>query len=379
MEQRTEHLYQAEKDQSGVLNLKLSGSWQIGEGSGPVPLPDILTGEPGKISSISIDGGAIGAWDSRLIIFIRSIEGFAAENKIRVVSQDLPKGVRDILDLARVVPERKDTQTDPDDDSILTRLGSTSVEITRSYAEMIEFIGSVAISVGRLLRGKARYRISDLWLYMQEAGAQALPIVTFITFLIGTILAFIGAVQLRMFGAQIYIADLVGIAMVREMAPMMTAIILAGRNGAAYAAQLGTMMVNEEIDAFRIMGIPPVEYLVLPRILALGLMMPLLTLYGDFMGIAGGMTIAVGMYDVSFMQYFEQTRQALGPVHFFLGLIKGTIYGVLVAIAGCMRGMQSGRNASAVGAAATSAVVTAIVFIVGASAITTVIYSLLGY
>jgi phospholipid/cholesterol/gamma-HCH transport system permease protein len=196
--------------------------------------------------------------------------------------------------------------------------------------------------------------------------------------LVGLILAFVGAVQLRMFGAQIYVANLVGIAMAREMGAMMTAIVMAGRTGAAFAAQLGTMEVNEEIDALKTLGISPMEFLVLPRILALVLMLPLLCLYSDLMGILGGGIIGIGLLDLSPVQYFNATKSALDLMQFNVGLIKAIVFGVLVALSGCLRGMQCGRSASAVGRAATSAVVTAIVSIIVSDAILTVIYDRIG-
>jgi phospholipid/cholesterol/gamma-HCH transport system permease protein len=195
---------------------------------------------------------------------------------------------------------------------------------------------------------------------------------------VGLILAFVGAVQLKMFGAQIYVANLVAIAMVREMGAMMTGIIMAGRTGAAFAAQLGTMQVNEEIDALKTMGLSPLEFLVLPRMLALILMMPLLCLYADLMGILGGVVVGIGMLDLSFSQYFEQTRAAITLTDLWLGVGKGVIFGVLVALAGCLRGMQSGRSASAVGDAATSAVVTAIVAIIVSDGLFAVITNVIG-
>ncbi|MFH0343177.1 MAG: MlaE family ABC transporter permease, partial [Chromatiales bacterium] len=213
---------------------------------------------------------------------------------------------------------------------------------------------------------------------VQECGAQALPIVSLISFLVGLILAFVGAVQLEQFGAQIYVANLVGIAMAREMGAMMTGIVIAGRTGAAFAAQLGTMMVNEEIDALTTTGLPPMEFLVLPRMLALMLMVPLLCLYADLMGILGGALIGVSMLDLGIVEYYNQTRAALDLSTFLLGLIKAAIFGVLVALAGCLRGMQCGRSASAVGEAATSAVVTGIVWIIVSDAILTVLYQVLG-
>ena len=194
----------------------------------------------------------------------------------------------------------------------------------------------------------------------------------------GLILAFIGALQLAMFGAQVYVANLVGIAMVREMGAMMAAIIMAGRTGAAFSAQLGTMQVNEEIDAFKTLGIDPVEFLVLPRLLALTLMMPLLCIYADLLGIVGGMLVGIGLFDISPTQYIEQTASAVTLTDVGVGIVKSVVFGLLIALAGCMKGIQCGRSASAVGEATTSAVVTAIVAIVVSDAVMTLIANALG-
>jgi phospholipid/cholesterol/gamma-HCH transport system permease protein len=242
---------------------------------------------------------------------------------------------------------------------------------------MLAFTGEASVAFAKLFVGKARVRPSDLLLTMQECGAQALPIVSLISILVGLILAFIGAVQLKIFGAQIYVASLVGIGMVRALAAVMTGIIMAGRTGASFAAQLGTMQVNEEIDALKTLGISPMEFLVLPRMLALFLMMPLLSLYADLMGILGGLIIGVSMLDLNFMEYYNKTRESVHLNDLWVGLFSAAVFGVLVALAGCLRGMQSGRSASAVGEATTSAVVTSIVSIVVAMAVITVVCNVL--
>jgi phospholipid/cholesterol/gamma-HCH transport system permease protein len=213
---------------------------------------------------------------------------------------------------------------------------------------------------------------------IQECGAQALPIVTLISFLVGVILAFVGAIQLAQFGAQIYVADLVGIAMVRDMGAMMTGIIMAGRTGAAFAAQLGTMKVTQEIDAFTTMGFSALEFLVLPRMIALILMMPLLCVYSDLVGILGGAAVGIGMLDLSATTYFRETMHAINLTDFFGGVFKSAVYGVLIAISGCLRGLECGSSSSAVGDAATSAVVTGIVFIIATCGIFSVIFYALG-
>jgi phospholipid/cholesterol/gamma-HCH transport system permease protein len=243
---------------------------------------------------------------------------------------------------------------------------------------MASFVGEAALAMVNLARGRARFRRADLGLLLQECGPQALPIVSLISVLVGLILAFVGAIQLRLFGAQIYVADLVGLGMAREMGAMMTAIIMAGRTGAAFAAQLGTMQVNEEIDALRTLGLSPMDFLVLPRMLALILMTPLLAMYADLMGIIGGASVGILVGGLTPTEYFNQTQATVGWSHIIQGLISATVYGAIVAVSGCLRGMQCGRSAAAVGQATTSAVVTSIVAIVIAAAVLTVIFNALG-
>jgi phospholipid/cholesterol/gamma-HCH transport system permease protein len=234
------------------------------------------------------------------------------------------------------------------------------------------------LSFGRLFRGRAIFQRSDLSSLIQDSGPNALVIVGIINLLMGVILAFMGAVQLRQFGASIYVADLVALGQTREIAPMMTAIIIAGRTGAAYAAQLGTMQVNEEIDSLKTFGFNPMDFLVLPRMIALAIMMPFLILYADVAGMFGGYLIGLGMLDLTHTAYVHQTQNAIDLADIALGVVKGTIFGVLVAIMGCMRGMQSGRSASAVGDAATSAVVSGIIAIIVATAVFSVLTNALG-
>jgi phospholipid/cholesterol/gamma-HCH transport system permease protein len=236
----------------------------------------------------------------------------------------------------------------------------------------------MVLAVGRALRGKARFRGTDLALLVQQSGFEALPIVTLVTFLLGLILAFVGAIQLQTFGATIYVADLVGVAMVRDMGALITGIIMAGRSGAAFAAQLGSMKVTQEIDALETMAISSIDFLVLPRVAALCMMMPFLTLYGDAMGILGGGFVGVTMLGLSPVEYLLQTADAVSLSHVLGGVFKGTVYGALIALAGCLRGMQSGKSSSAVGDAATSAVVTGIVAIIVACGLFAYVFYALG-
>ncbi len=229
----------------------------------------------------------------------------------------------------------------------LARMGDVAVRLWQSILETLSFIGGTFVSFLRVCAGKACFRRSDLLHIVQECSSEALPIVSLISFLVGLILAFVAAIQLKLFGAQIYVADLVGIAMLRAMGAIMTGIIMAGRTGASFATHLGTMQVNEEIDALRTTGISPIDYLVLPRMLVLSLMMPLLTLYADLMGILGGLFVAVTALDINFMEYYSETTKSIGLTNLWIGLFSGLVFGILVALSGCLGGMQCGRSASA--------------------------------
>ena len=220
-----------------------------------------------------------------------------------------------------------------------------------------------------LLRGRAQFRWADAFLVMEQTGPQALGIVAMINFLVGLILAFVGALELARFGASIYVADLVGIATVREMGCIMTGIILCGRTGAAFAAQLGTMKVNEEINALQTFGFSPIEFLVLPGMVALVLMMPFLCVFADLISIAGGFFVSVSMLDITSTEYVNRTIQAIQLKSFLLGIVKGTFFGFLVAYTGCLRGIQSGHTAAAVGQATTRAVVSGISAIIATDGI----------
>ncbi len=367
-----------EQPAADTLKVILSGDWRLGgELPGADKVQQRLADSPG-VRHLVFDTRGLAFWDTGLLTFLMNLGAFCSQQNIRLNRDGLPKGAKRLLDLALAVPEKKDARTAEGRVSFLAYLGNETVNFFRSAGELLAFIGDAVVAVLRLMRGQAQYRRADLGLIMQAVSAQALPIVSLICFLVGLILAFIGAIQLKLFGAQIYVADLVGIAMVRLMAAIMTGIVMAGRTGGAFAAQLGTMQVNQEIDALKTLGISPMEFLVLPRILALALMMPLLCLYANIMGILGGMVVGVGLLNIGFMEYYNETAKAVGLWNLGIGLFSGLVFGVIVALAGCMRGMQCGRSASAVGDAATSAVVTAIVGIIVSTAVITVLCNFLG-
>lgn len=317
-------------------------------------------------------------WTVATLARIRTLDGWAREQGKTTTIDGLPPQAMRVLALARQ-PLNSSAETaaaaPPD---FLTRLGENALSTARAAQKTGEFLGEIGRSLGRFLTGRAQYQTSDLIAFIRDTGPQAIPLVGLVNLLLGVILAFMGAIQLQQFGAQIFVADLVAIGLTREIAPMMTAIILAGRTGAAYAAQLGTMQVNEEIDAFKTFGFSPVDFLVLPRMLALAIMTPLLVLYADAIGMIGGFVVGVLLLDIGGAEYLAETRNAVGLGDIFVGVFKGSIFGILVAIAGCLKGMQSGRNASAVGQAATGAVVSGIVAIIIATAFFAVITNVLG-
>jgi phospholipid/cholesterol/gamma-HCH transport system permease protein len=377
-----EHLDSCELDlerpADGTLVVGLKGSWRIGAGlPSDAEVGAALAGSP-PVRNLKFDAERLSGWDSGLVTFLVQVINHCAERKVEVDRSGLPDGVQRLLKLAFAVPERQGARRGAERTPFLVRVGKASVGYLNSLQEVLAFIGEVFAALLRLLRGKARVRRADLALIMQECGAQALPIITLISFLVGLILAFVGALQLQQFGAQIFVANLVGIGMARSIGAMMTGVIMAGRTGAAFAAQLGTMQVNEEIDALSTMGISPMEFLVVPRMLALTLMMPLLCLYSDLMGILGGLIVGVTMLDLSVAEYINQTRNAVRITDITVGLINCAVYGVIVAVTSCLRGMQCRGSASAVGAATTSAVVTSLVYIVLATALLTVIFDVLG-
>ena len=360
----------------GAVVVRLAGPWLL-----RTERPDagLLEREldPARVRRVVFDGRELARWDSSLLAFLVDAFQLCKKRGIPAERSGLPDGVRRLLALTEAVPDtpKRKPVGSP---SFLARIGLASLGFVDTAAEPVRFLGEVALGAGRAARFQARFPAADLLLQIQQTGVQALPIVTLIAFLVGLILAFMGAVQLLRFGATIYVADLVTLAMVREMGAVMTAVTLAGRTGAAFAAQLGTMRVTEEIDALRTLGLPPIEYLVLPRILALVLMLPLLTLYANFWGIVGGAVVATGMLDLTLREFLNEAFASSTLVDAALGVGKSVVFGALIGYAGCLRGMQSGTSASAVGDAATSAVVTSIVLIIVSDGLFAVLCNLLG-
>ncbi len=365
--------------ETGTISVELSGNWKLEK---EAPSAEVVRSKVDALPqcrAMVFDTRNLTGWDSSFVAFMKNVYEFCAARNIERIPDGLPRGVVRLLALATAVPEKRDAKREKIRKPALETIGEESIKLGRSALEMIDFVGEASVAFTRLITGKARFRRIDFVNILQDSGVGALPIVSLISVLVGLILAFVGAVQLRLFGAQIYVADLVGLGMAREMGAMMTAVIMAGRTGAAFAAQLGTMQVNEEIDALKTLGISPMDFLVMPRMIALALMMPLLCLYADLMGILGGALVGIGMLGLTPAEYYTETVLSIALGDFGAGLIKAVVFGVLVALSGCLRGIQCGRSASAVGDATTSAVVTSIVFIIVSDSLLTVIYDIIGF
>lgn len=339
--------------------LAISGDWRRGGATAEIQ------GETPDEAPARYVTDQLGDFDSTLPAFILShLRGVAKPGDGAKPSLDgLPPDLRGLMELALAVPEEIEARQTPAESSEIKKLGKTSINVWASVLSVAEFTGQSVLALGRFVTGRARFRSRDFWMIIQECGAQALPIVSLISFLIGLILAFVGNVQLANFGASLYVADLVGIAMVREMGVVMTAIIMSGRTGAAFAAHLGSMKANQEIDALKTFGFDPFDFLVLPRLLALVLMMPLLTLYANAVGIFGGMLVgaAVGIPPVL---YWNETVATVSLTTASLGVFKSFFFGAVIAMSGCLQGMHAGNSSAAVGEATTRAVVASITAII---------------
>ena len=360
------------------LKLVLGGDWSLKSPErlhAEAVLAD-LEREPG-VKLIRCATSEVRSWDSSLLVILWELEEWCKNRQVKFAEDDLPREISSLLKLATSVPEQQTGRGSTTRHSLFHRLGSWVLGKIDTLIAAFEFTGECVLSFQRILarRGKVDWRL--YWLTLQECSAEALPIVGLISFLTGLILAFVGAIQLRQFGAGIYVANLVAVAMAREMGAIMTGVIMAGRTGAAFAAQIGSMKVSEEIDALSTLAISPMDFLVSPRVVALFLMMPLLCLYSDLIGIAGGAVVGIGLLKISLVQYWNQTLGSMGLTDIVIGVVKCSIFGVIVALTGCQRGMKCENNAAAVGNAATSAVVLAITWIVASDAIIDVLIEVL--
>jgi len=363
-----------------MLNIELSGDWVIDTGY-PDDFDDVLEHrfrEYKDIKQVNINMNRVSQWNSALLTSILALQKCCQNYHVLLNTAQLPPEMIRLIDLSTKVPRHDVDDHIPKNTSFLYNVGTNVISAVHNLGDVLAFLTNSSLAFFSVLRGKAVYRSSDTWLVMQQTGAEAMPIVSLLNFLVGAILGYIGAMQLEKFGAEIFIGDMVGVAMTREIAALITAIIMAGRSGAAFAAQLGTMKVNEEIDALRSMGISPMEFLVLPRMIGMMLMMPLLAVYANFMGIFGGALVAYSMLNISLEQYLGVVIKSVGLNDVAAGLFMSVVFGVIVAVVGCQKGLSCGKSAEAVGKSTTSAVVTSTVIIFICAAVLTVIYGALG-
>jgi phospholipid/cholesterol/gamma-HCH transport system permease protein len=351
-----------------TLIVELAGEWKLSRG---VPrFGDVLENDSQApaAQAVDFDATSLGSWDSSLLTFLQQGMIHCEAHGLEFRSGNLPEDIARLLELARAVPEKEAERTSAAV-SFPSAMGTGGLAAWDGLVAAIAFLGEVTDSFLRLILFRLRMRWRDFWVVVQSNSSGALPIVTLIAFLVGMIISFLGAVVLRRFGAGYFVSYLVGYGMLREMAALMTGIIMAGRTGAAFAAELGSMKITEEIDAYRTLGISPVDHLVVPRVLGLLVTMPLLTVYAGFVGILGGMVVAIMVLDLTVTQFMGGLLSAVTLSDGLLGVFKGTVFGLIIGLAGCMKGMQTGGDASAVGKAATSAVVLGITLIIAANAV----------
>lgn len=354
----------------------LAGGWHM-----RTKLPDvhrvekILDRYP-KINSMVFDVKSVLDWDSALVTFLVEVDLICEKRGIQVDLRPLPDRLKRLLNIAIAATRRIEAPKPREKQAWVREIGNWTIQFVRHCNEALFFIGEMWLSNLRFFSKSTRNLHDEIPYTVQQCGPRALPIIAFIAFLMGFILALIGLLQVAQFGAAIYVANIVNIGMVREMAPIITAIIMAGRSGAAYAAELGMMRFNDEIDALYTEVISPMDFLVYPRVIALVWMMPLLCIFADFFGVLGGYVVAVGILDLASVEYIYQTQEAVSIADVLVGVFKSVIFGLIIAIASCLRGMKAEHNAAAVGRAATSAVVTSIVYIIMADAFLTYLFYL---
>ncbi|MBI2813221.1 MAG: ABC transporter permease [Opitutae bacterium] len=361
--------------EGGTLLVRVGGDWRITEkhpGWTEMPTQDAP-------QRVVLDGAALGSWDSSLALFIRAARSWCETQGSAFVLERMPEGAGKLAGLLAqktALPATRPLGIP----GLAAAVGTETVRLWRETKDLSQLVGECAFSVGRFFRGQAQFRWRDCLVEMQQCGAMALPIVGLISFLVGVTLAYTGSLVVRQYGGDIWIADMVGLAVVREMGPMMAAIVLAGRTGAAYAATLGNMKANEEIDALATLGVSPIDFLVMPRIVALFCMMPFLALYSDGVGILGGMAIAAAPpLNIPATLYWAEMQTIVDLSDINTGVLKAGAFGLLIGLAGCWRGLQADRSAAGVGQAATAAVVTAILLIIVADSIFAVAFNILGW
>ncbi len=353
--------------------VKVGGDWRLNTA---VPTWKELFGQHAA-TNVRVVSDELGKWDTSLLLFLVHGRAWCVASKHEFVAEALPKHLQTLLQQVAEVGTSA-PKTSPAAKTFFERAKTLATNFGNKTKENISFVGECTLGIVGVLKHPRRFRWMDCLVEMQHCWASSLPIVSLVSFLVGVILAFQAAIQLQQYGAAVFVADLVGLSVVREMGPMMAAVIMAGGIGAAFAAQLGNMKVDEEIDALETLGISTVDFLALPRLFAVTLMMPILALYANVLGILGGMFVSATMLNIPAAAYWVETQNRVGLSDVTSGLIKSVFFGLAIGLAGCLRGMNCERSAAGVGKATTSAVVTGILLIVIADAVFALIFNVLG-
>lgn len=335
-------------------------------------IPEFIAGHTPQADD-RLEASELGAWDSTLPIALLELVQAYQRAGLALDYRQLPEGLVKLLDLALGSPRTASAKKAQEELSFLHQAGYLGLRVSTALYNIANFVGELALALGRLCIFKSQMRLKDFREKVQICGPGALPIIGLISFLMGVILAFIGAIPLKWFQAEMYVASLVGIGMLRLMGPVMVGIVMAGRSSSAYAAELGTMQVNEELDAMHTLGIPVIDFLVMPRFTAMAVMMPLLGIFADVISVMGGLVVAVVYLNLSPVTYFNVLTETTRVNDLFVGIFTCVVLGILNGICGCYQGIHCGRDAEAVGHATTSAVISCIICIVIAVSLITVL------
>jgi len=364
------------KVQAGVSDVEcrvqIGGDWRLNE-----RVPSWKSVFQNRMAmNVRVVSDDLGKWDTSLVLFLVHGRAWCAASKKQFHAEALPENLQALL---RQVPVNSAAKPPVEASVKPWELASNVAEKWADHAQQsVSFLGECTLGFIGVAKNLRRFRWLDCLVEMQQCWASSLPMVSLVSFLVGVILAFQAAVELRQFGAAIYVADLVGLSIVRELGPMMAAFIVAGGTGARFAAQIGNMKVDDEIDALETVGISSVNFLALPRMLAVTVMMPILALYANVLGVLGGMFVSATMLNIPASAYWIETQNRVGFSDVSSGLFKCLFFGLAVGLAGCLRGIKCERSAAGVGTATSSAVVTGIMLIVLADALFAVIYNVLG-
>ena len=357
--------------------LRLSGGWDTCRLDGLDRRLEALLAELPATGRLVLDAKRLDRLDTAGALLLQGFLDACRERGLECVLEGLDETRRGVLELVRRRGPKGPLET-PSPEPVLAALGRSFSAGSGEVGRLLAFLGELTGRLLATLRHPGRFRARAFLNELHAGGVAALPIVGLLSFLIGVVVAYQGAVQLRRYGADIFIVDLVTLSAVRELAPLIAAIIVAGRTGSAYAAQIGTMVVTEEVSALRTIGIPPLDLLVLPKLLALFLALPLLTLFADVASVLGGMFMAQALLDIEPRVFFERIPEAVSLRSYLLGLSKAPVFAGIIAVVGCFQGFQVTGGADAVGRRTTVAVVHSIFLVILTDGLFSVMFSWLG-